>query len=80
MFLKPLGEDRLPTYQNLDFRIDKAVKIMKTSKITFSAEVFNVFNNDTVQSYRRTQNASNANQISSLVAPRVMRFGARLTW
>ena len=80
VFLKPLGEDRLPTYQNLDFRIDKAVKIMKTSKITFSAEVFNVFNNDTVQSYRRTQNASNANQISSLVAPRVMRFGARLTW
>jgi hypothetical protein len=39
-----------------------------------------VFNSNTIQSQRRTQNASNANLISSLVAPRVMRFGARLTW
>lgn len=80
VFLNPLGDDRLPTYHNLDFRLDKSVKIMKTSKVTFSAEVFNVFNTDIVQSRRRIQNASNANLISSLVAPRVMRFGARLTW
>jgi hypothetical protein len=79
VYLKPLGEDRLPTFHNLDLRIDKTVKI-KTAKITFSADVFNTFNSDIVQSIRLTQNASNANLISSLVAPRVIRFGARLNW
>jgi hypothetical protein len=42
--------------------------------------VFNAMNNSTVQSFRRIQNASNANLISALVAPRVIRFGARLSW
>lgn len=79
VYLSPLGDERLPTFHNVDFRVDKAVKI-KAAKITFSADVFNVMNADIVQGRRRTQNASNANLISSLVAPRVIRFGARLNW
>jgi hypothetical protein len=35
------------------------------------------FHNDTIQSVRRTQTANNANLISAIVAPRVVRFGAR---
>jgi hypothetical protein len=80
IFLNPLGEDRLPAYHNIDFRVDKTVKIVKSSRIIFSAEVFNLLNNNTVQSQRRIQNAANANLISSMTAPRVMRFGARLSW
>jgi hypothetical protein len=79
IFLTPLGETRLPTYHNLDLHADKAVKISR-AKITLSVDGFNVLNNDTVQSRRRTQNASNANLISSLTAPRVVRFGARFNW
>jgi hypothetical protein len=48
--------------------------------VDLSVDAFNVFNNDTILSRRRTQNASNANNISALVAPRVIRFGARMTW
>ena len=79
MYLAPLGDNRLPAFHNLDLRIDKGVKIQK-AKITFSADVFNAFNSNIVQSVRLTQNASNANLISSVVAPRVVRFGARLNW
>ena len=43
-------------------------------------DVFNLFNGNTTLSIRGGQNASNANTISSLLAPRVMRFGARVTW
>jgi hypothetical protein len=79
IYLKPLGEERLPTYHNLDLHADKPVKIGR-ARITLSVDGFNVFNNDAVQSRRRTQNASNANLISSLVAPRVVRFGARFNF
>jgi hypothetical protein len=33
-----------------------------------------------VQAIRGTQNATNANQIQAIVAPRVVRFGVRMTW
>ena len=79
VYIQPLGDSRLPKFHNLDLRVDKSVKY-KSAKVTFSADVFNVLNADTVQSIRLTQNASNANLISSLVAPRVIRFGARLNW
>ncbi|MEO8499789.1 MAG: carboxypeptidase regulatory-like domain-containing protein [Vicinamibacteria bacterium] len=79
ILLSPLGDERLPSFNNLDLRLDKTVKI-GTAKIVVSADVFNVLNNATVQSFRRIQNASNANLISALVAPRVIRFGARLGW
>jgi hypothetical protein len=35
---------------------------------------------NTVLAQRRNQNASNANLISGIVAPRVIRFGVRVTW
>ena len=49
-------------------------------RIVASMDVFNLFNGNTTLSIRGTQNASNANQISSILAPRVMRFGVRATW
>ena len=79
VYLVPLGDERLPNYHNIDLHVDKAIKY-KTTKLTVSADVFNAANSDTIQGYRRTQNASNANLISSLVAPRVIRFGARVNW
>lgn len=80
VYLQKLGENRLGTYNNLNLRVDKAVKLHGSSKVTLSVDVFNALNNDTILSRRRTQNAANANLISALVAPRVIRFGARMTW
>jgi hypothetical protein len=42
--------------------------------------VFNVMNSNTIQAIRSRQNASNANQIQQIVAPRVLRFGIRVNW
>jgi len=39
VYLAPQGENRLPTFHNVDFRIDKAIT-WKTAKVTFSADVF----------------------------------------
>jgi len=79
IYLVPLGDERLPDFSNLDLRLDKTVKFSK-ARIVLSADMFNAMNNATVQSYRRIQNAANANLISALVGPRVIRFGAHLNW
>ena len=80
VYLAPLGETRLPSFNNLDLGVRKTVKVSRAS-VTLSVDVFNALNNNTIQARQRTQNSpSNANNIQALVAPRVARFGARLTW
>ena len=45
-----------------------------------SFDIFNLTNNDTIQALRGNQNANNANNIQAIVAPRVIRFGVRVSW
>jgi hypothetical protein len=77
--LDPIGDNRLPNYQNLDLHVDKRFRFGQASLLP-SLDVFNVMNFNTIQAIRGTQNAANANQIQAILAPRVVRIGARLTW
>ena len=79
LLLDNVGESRLPTYQNLDLHLDRAVKV-GTLRLVPTFDLFNVFNSGTEQAIRGTQNSSNANFIQALTAPRVARFGIRLNW
>ncbi len=78
--LEKVGDERLPTFQTIDFRIDKPFTFFKQLRVIASMDIFNLLNGNTELSIRGLQNASNANQISSLLAPRVLRFGVRATW
>ena len=51
-----------------------------TVRFTPQVDIFNVMNNSTIQAVRVTQNATNANQIQGLTAPRVARFGLKVSW
>ena len=79
VMLDPLGDVRLPSMQTIDFRIDRSFTF-GTTRFTPSMDVFNLGNVATVLARRRNQNASNANLISGIVAPRIIRFGVRVTW
>ncbi|MBI3494063.1 MAG: hypothetical protein HY047_20135 [Acidobacteria bacterium] len=79
LLLDTIGDNRLPNYQNLDFHVERPVKV-GTARFIPSLDVFNVGNSNTVQAIRGTQNASNANNIQAVVAPRVVRFGVRVNW
>jgi hypothetical protein len=92
VYLDPLGDVRHPNVIYGDFRIDKAFTF-RTVRLIPSLEVFNVGNINTVLARRRTQYSFNAttstgssstslppNQISGIVAPRVIRFGLRVNW
>jgi hypothetical protein len=92
VFLVPLGDVRLPNLFVADFRVDKAINI-GGMRIIPSLDIFNLTNSNQTLSRRRTQYSYNAttgvgsssttlppNNISSIIAPRVIRFGARVTW
>jgi hypothetical protein len=79
VLLDNVGENRLPSYQNLDLHVERPVRF-GTVRFIPSLDVFNVFNVNTVQALQRTQNGATANNISSVLAPRVARVGIRLHW
>jgi hypothetical protein len=79
VLLDNVGASRLPNYQNLDFHAERPVTL-ESVKIVPSIDLFNVFSSNTVQAIRGTQNASNANQIQAIVAPRVLRAGIRVSF
>ena len=80
VYLDKRGDERLPTFQTVDFRVDRVFTMFNRLRFTAGIDVFNLFNGSTTLSQRGGQNAGNANPISSLLAPRVLRFGARATF
>jgi hypothetical protein len=79
ILLDPVGNTRLPNYQNVDFHVERPIKV-GTVRFIPSLDVFNVGNMNTIQAIRSRQNAANANQIQAILAPRVARIGVRVNW
>jgi hypothetical protein len=79
VLLDPLGDTRLDNLHTFDFRVDKSFHFGTTS-IVPAIDVFNLTNSNTVQAINRNQAASNANTVSGIIAPRVMRFGINVRW
>ena len=79
ILLNPVGDTRLPNYQNVDIKFARPVRF-GTTRWSPELTVFNVFNSNTVQAIRSRQNASNANFIQAVVAPRVVQFGIRVNF
>jgi len=91
VLLNPVGETRLPNYQNVDFHVERPFKA-RNVRFVPSLDVFNVTNGNTIQAIRSRQNTQtvnagtgvitpgNANQIQAILAPRVIRFGVRVSW
>jgi hypothetical protein len=90
VLMEPLGERRLENTFVSDFRLEKAFTF-GTLRIVPGMDVFNLTNANTVLAHRRvmyTYNAgtraasqpTNANDISGIIAPRVIRFGVRVNW
>jgi hypothetical protein len=87
---EPLGERRLENVFIADFGVNKAFTF-GTVRLIPSMDIFNITNANTTQSHRRVMGTYNhatglfsqsatANDISSIIAPRVIRFGLRMNW
>lgn len=79
LYLDPYGESRYGAFSMLDIRVAKRFNF-GGRMIEGSMDVFNVGNVNTVLTRNLNQAASTANQVTGIVAPRVIRFGLRLTF
>lgn len=79
VLLDQVGDVRLPVFASADFRVDKSVSF-GGRKLLATLDVFNLFNAGTDLARRVVQNASNANLVSQILAPRVARFGLTFTF
>ncbi|HEX8031372.1 MAG TPA: TonB-dependent receptor [Vicinamibacterales bacterium] len=79
VLLDPLGDVRLDNTHTFDFRVDRPFRF-GTMTLVPAMDVFNLTNTNTVQAINRNQAATNANTVSGIIAPRVLRFGVNLRW
>lgn len=73
--VEAIGTRRYPTVSILDFRADKSFAFGKLGKLTAQVDVFNALNSGVPTSLRTT--SANFNEVISILAPRVIRFGLR---
>jgi len=71
------GEHRLPTFWLADFRIEKVIPIADYGTISIMADIFNLFNNNTVLGREPNINRPNGYQPLEIVNPRAFRLGVR---
>lgn len=76
VFVKPYAAERYDDFVQFDARLDKTIRLGRHQLIA-SLDCFNAFNNNVVFATTTRQNASNANNVTTILAPRVLRFGIR---
>ncbi len=77
--LQPNAALTYPTFTELDLNVDKAI-VFGSRRIVLQAAVFNLTDNATVFAKVLRQNQSTANNVTSVLAPRVARLGVRISF
>jgi outer membrane receptor protein involved in Fe transport len=73
--VEPVNTNRAPNVAITDLRFDKSFKLGRLGRFTGMVDVFNLFNSDTVTTFRTT--TVNFMEVTSLLDPRIVRFGVR---
>jgi hypothetical protein len=76
---RPMVQLVLLHLHTFDFRVDRPFRFGGVSVVP-ALDVFNLTNTGTVVAINRNQAAANANTVSGIIAPRVMRFGVNFRW
>jgi hypothetical protein len=91
MLLRPRGENRLPTFWNLNLRLEKILRIGDVGKVYLMIDAFNVFNNDILNRVRDIRDGeiyvhntpptmatyARSGEPNEVLNPRIFRFGVR---
>jgi hypothetical protein len=80
VLLEPANSVRYDNYYQLDLHVDKSLRLGGSRKVTLNADLFNAFDNNVVFTVQERQNTASAGNITTLLAPRVLRFGLRVIW
>ncbi len=78
--VRGVNDLRYDNVYELDFRVEKLIPITATANVTVSVDLFNALNDGTVlQRFNRLER-SNSGNIKEIQSPRVLRFGARVSF
>ena len=77
--LDPMGDLRYENTFSMDLRVDRNFRF-GTVTLVPALDIFNLTNANTVAAQNRNQAAANANTVSGILAPRVMRIGIAARW
>ena len=75
-----LDDSRYPNLWNFDLRLANNIRLGAERSITLSAELFNVFNSGTELNRFRQAQSGAFDRLDEILSPRILRFGARLSF
>jgi hypothetical protein len=76
--VEPIDAHRYPTVAILDLRVDKSFDLGRYGKFSPMLDVFNVMNSGVPTAVRTTNTATAPfNEVTTILNPRVIRFGVR---
>jgi len=75
-----IDDDRLEDLWNLDLRLAKIFRVGEQVRVSLSAEMFNVLNGNTELSRVGDASSSVFTRLNEVLAPRIVRFGARVSF
>jgi hypothetical protein len=79
--VQPIDANRYPSVAILDFRLDKTLQFGKFGKVTPMLDVFNIMNSGVPVAVRTTNTATAPfNDVTTILNPRVIRFGFRFNF
>jgi hypothetical protein len=76
---EPNGTTHYPTFSQLDVHWDKFVRFGQR-RVQFNVDAFNLTNASTVLARQTRQNFAQANYVTRILAPRVMRLGVKVNF
>ena len=75
--LEKPGESRLPTFYNVDLSLTKDIRLKNAGMLTLCVDAFNIFNFDHTLGRVNRVNHPRYQNTTSILNPRVIRFGIR---
>ncbi len=79
VLIEPQGATHYPTFQQIDLHWDKAFRF-GARRVSFNVDAFNLANAATVLGRQTRQDFPRANYVTTILAPRVVRFGIKVNF
>jgi hypothetical protein len=71
------GDDRMPSFYELDFRLEKVFHVLDNARVIISVDAFNALNNHHELNRDELITSDRFNTVNKILNPRVFRFGVR---
>jgi carboxypeptidase family protein/TonB-dependent receptor-like protein len=80
ILVEPNNSRRYPTLYEADIHADKAFGFGSSRRFSLNFDLFNITNSNTILARVVRQNSSTGNNVTTILAPRVARFGIKVNF